>query len=69
MPIGAAIGLLLALLGMRLAAFLFPEFPLHLAPWSSTISLGVALITGIIFGVLPARRAADLEPAFALARR
>jgi putative ABC transport system permease protein len=67
--IGAGIGLLLALLGMRLAAFLFPEFPLHLAPWSSTISLGVALITGIIFGVLPARRAADLEPAFALARR
>ncbi len=67
--IGAAIGLLLALLGMRLAAFLFPEFPLHLAPWSSTIALGVALITGIIFGVLPARRAADLEPAFALARR
>ena len=67
--IGAAIGLLLALLGMRLAAFLFPEFPLQLAPWSSIISLGVALITGMVFGVLPARRAADLEPAFALARR
>jgi putative ABC transport system permease protein len=67
--IGAGIGLLLALLGMRLAAFLFPEFPLHLAPWSSTIALGVALITGIVFGVLPARRAANLEPAFALARR
>jgi len=67
--IGAGIGLILALLGMRLAAFLFPEFPLHLAPWSSTISLSVALITGIVFGVLPARRAADLEPAFALARR
>ena len=67
--IGAGIGLILALLGMRLAAFLFPEFPLHLAPWSSTISLGVALITGIVFGVLPARRAAYLEPAFALARR
>ena len=67
--IGAGIGLLLALLGMRLAAFLFPQFPLQLAPWSSTISLGVALITGIVFGVLPARRAANLEPAFALARR
>jgi putative ABC transport system permease protein len=67
--IGAGIGLILALLGMRLAAFLFPEFPLQLAPWSSIISLGVALITGMVFGVLPARRAADLEPAFALARR
>lgn len=67
--IGAAIGLILALLGMRLAAFLFPQFPLQLAPWSPAISLGVALITGIIFGVLPARRAAALEPALALARR
>jgi putative ABC transport system permease protein len=67
--IGAGIGMILALLGMRLAALLFPEFPLHLAPWSSAISLGVALITGMAFGVLPARRAADLEPAFALARR
>jgi putative ABC transport system permease protein len=67
--IGAAIGLILALLGMRLAAFLFPEFPLQLAPWSPAISLGVALITGIIFGVMPARRAAALEPALALARR
>jgi putative ABC transport system permease protein len=66
--IGAGIGLGLALLGMRLAAFLFPEFPLHLAPWSPAISLGVALITGIVFGVLPARRAADMEPTFALAR-
>lgn len=67
--IGAGIGLGIALLGMRLAAFLFPEFPLHLTPWSSVIALGLALITGIAFGVLPARRAADLEPAFALARR
>ncbi len=67
--IGAGIGMILALLGMRLAALLFPEFPLHLAPWSSAISVGVALIPGMAFGVLPARRAADLEPAFALARR
>jgi putative ABC transport system permease protein len=67
--IGAGIGLVLALLGMRLAAFLYPEFPLQLAPWSSTISLGVALTTGVIFGVLPARRAAALEPAIALMRR
>ena len=67
--VGAGIGLILALLGMRLAAFLFPQFPLQLAPWSSTIALGVALITGVAFGVLPARRAANLEPAFALMRR
>ena len=66
---GAAIGLGVALVGMRVAAFLFPEFPLQLAPWSPAIALAVALITGIAFGVLPARRAAALEAAFALARR
>ncbi|MEK6202321.1 MAG: FtsX-like permease family protein, partial [Desulfobulbaceae bacterium] len=66
---GAAIGLGVALVGMRVAAFLFPEFPLQLAPWSPAIALAVALINGIAFGVLPARRAADLEAAFALARR
>ncbi len=66
---GAGIGLILALFGMRLAAFLFPQFPLQLAPWASAIALAVALITGIIFGLLPARQAAELEPALALARR
>ncbi|MBW6521388.1 MAG: ABC transporter permease [Desulfoarculaceae bacterium] len=66
---GAGIGLLLALLGMRLAAFLFPQFPLQLAPWSPVIALAVALFTGVVFGVLPAHRAAVLEPVLALARR
>lgn len=67
--IGAAAGLILALFGIRLAGYLFPEFPLHLAPWSPAIAIAVALITGIVFGVMPARRAAALEPALALARR
>ncbi len=67
--IGAAIGLILALIGIRLAAYLFPEFPLHLAPWSPAIAIAVALITGIVFGVMPARRAAALDAALALARR
>lgn len=67
--IGAVIGLILALAGIRLAAILFPQFPLQLAPWSPAIAIAVALISGIAFGVLPAHRAANLEPALALARR
>ncbi len=66
---GAGIGLILALFGLRLAAFLFPQFPLQLAPWASAIALAVALLTGVVFGLLPARQAAELEPALALARR
>ncbi len=66
---GAGLGLLISFIGMRLAAFLFPEFPLQLAPWSPAIAFSVALITGIVFGVEPARRAAKMEAAVALARR
>jgi len=32
-------------------------------------SLAIALLTGIVFGVLPASRASKLEPVAALARR
>lgn len=67
--LGAAAGLLLALIGMHIAAFLYPEFPLRIAPWSPAIAASVALFTGILFGVLPARLAAALEAALALARR
>jgi putative ABC transport system permease protein len=38
-------------------------------PWSPVMASGLALGTGIIFGVLPARRASLLEPALALSRR
>ncbi len=66
---GAAIGFLLAYGSMELLAGFFPEYSLALAPWSPLIASALALGTGIIFGVLPARRAAGLEPALALSRR
>jgi putative ABC transport system permease protein len=66
---GAAIGFLLAYGGMKVLAGLFPEYSLALAPWSPFIASALALGTGIVFGVLPARRAAMLEPALALSRR
>ena len=37
--------------------------------WAVAAALGVALGTGLLFGVLPARRAARLDPVQALARR
>jgi putative ABC transport system permease protein len=54
---------------MEVLAGFFPEYSLALAPWSPAIGCGLALGTGIIFGVLPARRASMLEPALALSRR
>jgi putative ABC transport system permease protein len=66
---GAAAGTLLgqfALAGLQLA---YPKFPLALPPWAFLAALGVALLTGLIFGFLPARKAAKLNPIAALAKR
>lgn len=47
----------------------FPEFPIAAPAWSLGAAVGVALVTGLVFGVLPARQAASLDPVLALARR
>jgi len=67
--LGALLGLLLAALGTWVLARVFPSFPIHIPAWSLAAAVGVALGTGTLFGVLPARRAARLDPVRALARR
>lgn len=66
---GALLGFIIAYGAMELLSGLFPEYSLALAPWSPIIAAGLALSTGVVFGVLPASRAARLEPALALSRR
>ncbi|MDH5297462.1 MAG: ABC transporter permease [Desulfobulbaceae bacterium] len=66
---GALLGSLVAMISLRGLAFFFPQFPLHLAPWALPLAIAVALTTGLIFGVLPARAAARLPAAEALNRR
>jgi putative ABC transport system permease protein len=66
---GAFLGFILAFGAMELLAGFFPEYNLALEPWSPFIASGLAFGTGIIFGVLPARRASMLQPALALSRR
>lgn len=66
---GALLGFILAFGAMEVLAGFFPEYSLAIAPWSPFMASGLALGTGIIFGVLPARRASMLEPALALSRR
>ncbi|MEJ2397165.1 MAG: hypothetical protein P8Z67_02650 [Gammaproteobacteria bacterium] len=36
--------------------------------WALGAAVFVALVTGLVFGVLPARRAAKLDPVLALSR-
>ena len=67
--VGAALGLLLAGGGLLLAERLFPNFPIAAPIWAPLAAVGVALTAGLVFGVLPARRAAGLDPVAALSRR
>ena len=48
---------------------LYPAFPAYPPGWAVIAGLATALLTGIVFGVLPARRAARLDPVQALAKR
>lgn len=67
--IGAAIGLLLAAGTTLILVRFFPSFPLIVPLWSLFAAVGVSVATGLLFGVLPARRAALLDPVQSLSRR
>ena len=67
--IGAAFGIILAFIGVWGISHAYPEFPIAVPAWALGAAVFVALLTGLIFGVLPARRAARLDPVQALSRR
>jgi len=66
---GAVLGYGVGHLGAFAIRELYPDFPAYPPTWAVLAGLGTALVTGILFGVLPARRAASLDPVAALARR
>lgn len=67
--IGAGFGLILAFIGTWALARAFPRFPFAIPVWATGAAVFVALLTGLVFGVIPARRAAKLDPVEALSRR
>jgi len=67
--VGALLGVVLALIGIITLRHLFPVFPIAAPLWAPLAAIGVALGTGLLFGVLPARRAARLDPVRALTGR
>ncbi len=66
---GAAIGLVVGYGAVVALRTLYPILSASPPPWALGAATGVALATGIGFGVLPARKAARLDPVQALARR
>ena len=55
--IGTVLGLALPL-GIRL----FTDYAIPISPWSVVIALLTSTAVGVIFGTLPANRAAQLDP-------
>jgi putative ABC transport system permease protein len=66
---GALIGLGLGLAAGWLVEALFPALDMRPPPWAVAAAVSVAVTTGLLFGIAPARRAARLDPVIALARR
>jgi putative ABC transport system permease protein len=44
------------------ARLAFPRFPFHVPPQSAALAFGTAAVVGVVFGILPAMRAARLDP-------
>jgi putative ABC transport system permease protein len=63
--LGGLLGLGLGVGLARLVAAVSPV-PAEVTTWSVVLSLGVSALVGLIFGVLPARRAGRLDPVEAL---
>lgn len=58
---GGLIGILLGILGSYLIS-MFSDIVTQVSPMSILVSFGVASLTGIVFGISPAKRAAEQNP-------
>ncbi|MCK9397876.1 MAG: ABC transporter permease [Methylobacter sp.] len=66
---GAVLGVMLGYVTLGVLQAFYPDFPMLLPGWALLAALAVSLLTGLLFGVLPARKAANLDPVAALAKR
>ncbi|MHB1744009.1 MAG: ABC transporter permease [Acidobacteriaceae bacterium] len=59
---GGIVGTLLGLALPLSVRFFLPAYTIPISPWSVVISLSTAMLVGILFGTLPATRAAQMDP-------
>ena len=67
--VGSLVGWLLGEAGSVVIGQVYPTLPVSAPWWAVLAAVGTALLTGILFSVLPARRAAQLDPVAALSKR
>jgi putative ABC transport system permease protein len=58
---GGAIGTLIGV-AIPFSVRFFTDFAIPISPWSAIIALGTSMLVGVIFGTVPANRAALLDP-------
>lgn len=66
---GGLLGLAFGMGAAEFLTYLYPVFPAQPPDWAVWSALVVSVGVGVTFGMLPARRAARLDPVAALARR
>lgn len=67
--LGGLLGLAVGGVGTLLLRALYPALDFSPPPWAAVAALGVAVTSGLAFGIMPARRAARLDPVNALMKR
>ena len=66
---GALAGLVVGHLANLVIGRLYPALPVGAPAWAVVLALVIAVASGVVFGLMPARRAARLDPVVALAGR
>jgi putative ABC transport system permease protein len=66
---GALSGVIISFIAIWIFRRMVPAFPVIVPLWGLSSAIGIALAAGLVFGVMPARRASKLDPVEALSRR
>lgn len=64
--LGGLVGLAGGYAAVAAAARAFPAFPVAAPTWAAAAAFATSLLLGVVFGVLPARKAMELDPVTAL---
>jgi len=59
---GGALGVIVAIIATSILMFFVPQLPATIPPWAIIAGLVVSIGVGLIFGVWPAKKAANLDP-------